>query len=148
MAELEFRLPAFDETRHEVARPKRRAVIMGVAATVTVTGLGAALYVGGLAYDVRRNNLHNSRLKNILGQAPTIYQVTEGLKEKAPLVLVVEDRRDLEEAMNRWGRDKVTQIRDTANEWPQLRVYEAGDMIYFVYFDDADIMRAYICVSV
>ena len=147
MAEPEFRLPAFDPTRHDGPRPKRRAIIMGVAATVTVTGLGVALYVGKLGYDVRRNNLHDSRLKHILVQTPTVYQVTEGLKEKAPLVLVVEDGVDLEEAMNRWGGEKTREIRDKAVEWPQLRVYAAGDMMYFVFFDEADIMRDYVYVS-
>lgn len=147
MAEPQFRLPAFDESRHEAVRPKRRAVIMGVAASVTVTGLGAALYVGKLGYDVRRNNLHDSRLKSILVQTPTVYQVTEGLKEKAPLALIVESPRDLDEATSRWGGDKATEIRAKASEWPQLRVYAAGDMIYFVYFDDADIMRDYVYVS-
>lgn len=147
MAEPEFRLPAFDPSRHDGPRPKRRAAIMGVAATVTITGLGAALYVGKLGYDVRRNNLHDARLKNILVQTPTVYQVTEGLKEKAPLVLVVEDGRDLDEATERWGGAKSSEIRNKAVEWPQLRVYAAGDMIYFVYFDEADVMRDYVYVS-
>ena len=131
MAEPEFRLPAFDETRHDGPKPKRRAVITGMAAAVTIAGLGSALYVGKLGYDVRRNNLHNSRLKNILVQTPTVYQVTEGLKEKAPLVLVVEDSSDLDHALNRWGGEKIGEIRNKAHEWPQVRVYAAGDMIYF-----------------
>jgi hypothetical protein len=120
---------------------------MGFAAAVTITGLGSALYVGELGYDVRRNNLHNSRLKNILVQTPTVYQVTEGLKEKAPLVLVVEDPNDLDQALNRWGGEKMGEIRNKAHEWPQVRVYAAGDMIYFVYFDDTDVMRDYVYVS-
>ena len=122
MAEPEFRLSAFDEDRHECLKPKRRAVVLGFAAAVTIGGLGAALYVGRLGYDVRRNNMHDSRLKNILVQTPTVYQVTEGLKEKAPLALVVEGQVDLEQALSQWGADKVDEIRDKAGDWPQLRV--------------------------
>ena len=147
MAEPEFRLPAFDEDRYEPLKPKRRALVLGFAATVTLGGLGAALYVGTLGYDVRRNNRHDSRLKNILVQTPTVYQVTEGLKEKAPLALVVEGQVDLEQALSRWGADKADEIRDKAGEWPQLRVYAAGDMMYFIYFDEGNVMRDYVYVS-
>jgi hypothetical protein len=96
---------------------------------------------------VQRSRRHETRLKNILAQTPTVYQVTEGLKEKAPLVLVVEESADLEQAVARWGSDKTGEIRDKARAWPQLRVYEAGDMVYFIYFDDGDIMRDFVCVS-
>ena len=147
MAEPEFRLSAFDEDRHERLKPRRRAVVLGFAAAVTIGGLGAALYVGRLGYDVRRNNMHDSRLKNILVQTPTVYQVTEGLKEKAPLALVVEGQVDLEQALSQWGADKVDEIRDKAGDWPQLRVYAAGDMMYFIYFDEGNVMRDYVYVS-
>lgn len=147
MAELQFRLPAFDDARHEVTRPRRRAAIMGFAAAVTVTGLLLALYVGTLGYNMRRGNMHDSRLKNILGQTPTVYQVTEGLKEKAPLVLVVETPTDLDRAVGEWGAAKAEEIREKASRWPQLRVYAAGDMMYFIYFDESDIMRDYVYLS-
>ena len=147
MAQPDFRLPAFDENRYEPLKPNRRALVLGFAAAVTVGGLGTALYVGRLGYDVRRNNMHDARLKNILVQTPTVYQVTEGLKEKAPLALVVEGGVDLEQALSQWGADKAGEIRDKAGEWPQLRVYAAGDMMYFIYFDEGNVMRDYVYVS-
>ena len=147
MAQPDFRLPAFDENRYEPLRPNRCALVLGFAAAVTVGGLGTALYVGRLGYDVRRNNMHDARLKNILVQTPTVYQVTEGLKEKAPLALVVEGGVDLEQALSQWGADKAGEIRDKAGEWPQLRVYAAGDMMYFIYFDEGNVMRDYVYVS-
>lgn len=147
MPEPEFRLPAFDETRHDKPKPKRRAMAVGVASTVTVLGLGLALYVGTLGYDVQRQQRHDSRLKNILSQTPTIYQVTEGLKEKAPLALVVKGQDDLELAVSQWGAGKANEIRDKAKAWPQLQVFDAGDTVYFIYFDDSDVMKDYIYVS-
>jgi len=147
MVEPDFRLPAFDDHRYERLKPRRRALVLGFAAAVTIGGLGTALYVGRLGYDVRRNNMHGSRLKNILVQTPNVYQVTEGLKEKAPLALVVEGRVDLERALSQWGADKAGEIRDKAGEWPQLRVYAAGDMMYFIYFDEGDVMKDYVYVS-
>ena len=147
MAQPGFRLPAFDENRYEPLKPNRRALVLGFAAAVTVGGLGTALYLGRLGYDVRRNNMHDARLKNILVQTPTVYQVTEGLKEKAPLALVVEGGVDLEQALSQWGADKAGEIRDKAGEWPQLRVYAAGDMMYFIYFDEGNVMQDYVYVS-
>ena len=147
MAEPEFRLPAFDEGRHDKPKPKRRAMAIGVAATVTIAGLGGALYVGTLGYEVQRNHRHDDRLKRILAQTPTVFQVTEGLKEIAPLALVVEGQSDLEQAVSQWGAHKGNEIRDKADAWPQVRVFEAGDMVYFIYFDDGNVMRDYVYVS-
>lgn len=145
MAHREFRLPAFEE--RESSPPKRVAIALGVAAAVTIAGLGTALYLGKLGYDVRRENLHDTRLRRILVQTPTVYQVTEGLKEKAPLVAIVESDVDLESAVSTWASERAEEIIGKARQWPQLRLYAAGDMIYFIYFDETNIMRDYVYVS-
>ena len=145
MAHPEFRLPAFE--KWESTPAKRVAIALGVAAAVAIAGLGTALYLGKLGYDVRRKNLHDTRLRRILVQTPTVYQVTEGLKEKAPLVAIVESDEDLERAVSTWASDRVEDIMGKARQWPQLRLYAAGDMIYFIYFDETNIMRDYVYVS-
>jgi hypothetical protein len=141
---------SFDASRPlvpEKHRHRKRAIALGIALGITVVGLGLALLLGHLGYDIRREAMHNARLEGILVQTPTVYQVTEGLKEKAPLAAIVASPGDLDEAVHRWGRDKAEEIRDKATSWPQLRVYAAGDMMYFIYFDDRDIMRDYVFVS-
>lgn len=141
---------AFDSSRPldpDQQRPRSRAFALGIAAAVTVGGLAAALLLGTLGYEIRRQSMHEARLKGILVQTPTVYQVTEGLKEKAPLVLVVETTDELEQAVLRWGGDRTSEILEKALSWPQLRVYAAGDMMYFIYFDAGDIMRDYVFVS-
>ena len=148
MAQPEFRLPAFDAG----ARPKPGKPAWGIAiavsATVALVGLGIALFLGTMGYDIRRERMHDTRLRRVLMQTPTVYQVTEGLKEKAPLVRVVDsDPRLLDEAIRTWGGDKSEEIRRKASESPQLRVFSAGDMMYFIYFDDTDIMTDYVCVT-
>ena len=147
MPEPEFRLPAFETPAFDPLRQRRRAVAVAVAATVAIGGLGTALFLGSLGYDFRRSQAHERRLKGILVQTPTVSQVTEGLKEKAPLLLVVETDNDLQNAVERWGLGKTDEIRSKAGEWPQLRVYSAGDMVYFIYFDGSNIMKDYVYVT-
>ncbi len=145
MAHPDFRLPAFE--KRESSPPKRVAIALGVAAAVAIAGFGTALYLGKLGYDLRRTNRHDTRLRRILVQTPTVYQVTEGLKEKAPLVAIVESEDDLERAVSTWGSEHTEEIVVKARQWPQLRIYAAGDMIYFIYFDETNIMRDYVYVS-
>ena len=129
-------------------RTRKRVLTIALSALVTAGGLLGALYAGSWAYDVRRTNMHRARLKGILVQEPTVYQVTEGLKEKAPLVDVPENDSELKTATERWGGDRQREILEKAGRWAQVRVYAAGDMMYFIYFDEDHIMRDFVFVSV
>jgi hypothetical protein len=140
-------LPLEDRALSEPASKRRRAVTFGLAAFVTMGGLVVALILGTIGYDIRRSNMHEARLHGILVQTPTVYQVTEGLKEKAPLVTIVESEAALKEAARRWGADKTSEILEKARLWPQLRIYAAGDMMYFIFFDASGVMRDYVYVS-
>lgn len=136
-----------ERSKGEPRSARSRAVTIGLAAAVTIGGLVTALVLGTLGYDIRRSHMHEARLKGILVQSPTAYQVTEGLKEKAPLVAIVTTPEELDDAVARWGDDKADEIRKKAKEWPELRVYSAGDMTYFIFFDKKQIMRDYVYVS-
>jgi hypothetical protein len=126
---------------------RRRIIIFALAAFVTISGLVTALVLGKYGYDIRRSNMHKARLKGILVQSPTEYQVTEGLKEKAPLVYVVKSPQDLDAAIEKWGASKEAEIREKAAQWPDVRVYDAGDMMYFIFYDRKHVMRDYVYVS-
>lgn len=118
-----------------------------IASLVAISGLVIALVLGTIGYDIRRTNMHEARLKGVLVQTPTVYQVTEGLKEKAPLVAIVESPEELEEALDRWAGSERGSIEEKAKRYPQLRIYAAGDMMYFIFFDSEHIMRDYVYVS-
>ena len=94
----------------------------GIAGLVTIAGFAVALLLGTLGYDIRRNNMHEARLKGILLQTPTYYQVTEGLKEKAPLVQIIASDRVVNASMERWELFKQSDIREKVGRWPDLRV--------------------------
>jgi hypothetical protein len=148
MATVEPRfLPPEDGSEQDPRASKKRMALTAAAALVAVGGLATALILGTLGYDIRRTNMHEARLKRILVQTPTVYQVTEGLKEKAPLVSIVESPEELEEALERWAGSARAPIEEKATRFPQLRIFAAGDMMYFIFFDAGHIMRDYVYVS-
>jgi hypothetical protein len=114
--------------------------------TLTCAGLLGALYFGQLYYDFRRNLLHEKRLNGILGEEPTVFQVTKGLEEKAPLVASPNGSAELAEVASRWSAKSV-EILEKGARWTLTRVYDAGDMTYFIYFDKQDVMRDFVYVD-
>jgi len=140
-------LPPEDLTEPDPRAARKRMVLTVLAAVVAIGGLSTALFLGTLGYDIRRTNAHEARLKGILVQTPTVYQVTEGLKEKAPLVQIIESPEELEEAMTRWAGDKRAEIEEKSRRFPQLRIYAAGDMMYFIFFDADNVMRDFVYVT-
>lgn len=149
MAEYEMRFQALDEPERDRSSSgrRRRLLTLAIAGGVTLAGLVTALVLGTFGYDIRRANMHGARLKGILVQEPTEYQVTEGLKEKAPLVMIVDSPASLDKAIDAWGGDKAEEIREKAAKWPLLRVYDAGDTMYFIFFDATKVMRDYVYVT-
>lgn len=143
----EFKLSLSGSDPTNAPTPKRRAAGIAIGAAITTGALGLALYLGTIGYDIRRNMMHEARLKGILVQEPTVYQVTEGLKEKAPLMKVAHNRTEVEEAASHWGMEKQGEILSKAAKWQHVRVFAAGDMVYFIYFDADDVMRDFVYVS-
>ena len=50
------------------------------------------------------------------------------------------------EASARGGK-RAAEIREKGARHAETRVYQAGDMLYFVFFDAAGVMRDFTCVS-
>jgi hypothetical protein len=140
-------LPPEDAVEEDPMAARRRMALIVAASVLAIGGLVTALVLGTLGYDIRRTNMHEARLKGILVQSPTVYQVTEGLKEKAPLVQIIESPEELEEALDRWAGSKRSAIEEKAKRYPQLRIYAAGDMMYFIFFDAKHIMQDYVYVT-
>ena len=71
---------------------------------------------------------------------------TEGLKEKAPLIASPAGVEELERLASKWP-SKRDEIMEKAATWSLTRVFDAGDMIYFVYFDEDEIMKDFTYVD-
>ncbi len=128
---------------------KKKILVFGVTAglALAVVGLGIALYLGAAGYDVRRTLLHKARLQGVLQEEPTLHQIVVGLEEKAPLVAAPSSDEELEEWIAKYGDQKKEEILEKGRQWPITRVFDAGDMIYFIYFDEDQIMRDFTYVS-
>jgi hypothetical protein len=126
----------------------KRFWILAGAVAVTLGSLALALLLGSASFDFRRYSQHQSRLQKVMREEPTADRLTRGLAaEGTPLLAVLTTREEVaREAAARGGR-KAAEVRGKAARHAETRVYRAGDMLYFVYFDAAGVMRDFTCVS-
>jgi hypothetical protein len=126
---------------------KRFWIITGALA-VTLGTLTIAFWLGSASFDVRRITMHNRRLEKVMREKPSADRLTQGLAaEGTPLLVTALTGEEKERAALARGAARLAEIREKAARHPELRVYEAGDMIYFVYFDQEGVMRDFTCVS-
>lgn len=123
------------------------ATILVAGFLLAAIGLVVSLVLGTFGYDVRRRLLHESRLEYILGERPKLWQVVEGLREKAPLQASPEGDGDLRRAIAGYSDSERAEILKKADRWPELRIFDAGDMMYVIYFDEEEVMRDFVLVD-
>lgn len=120
------------------------------AASVAITAALAALalYLGAWAYDTKRFSTHDTRLRHLVEKGALLDQVLRGLEaEGSPLLFAPKSPEELSRAAAERGRKKVPEILEKGGRWPETRVFVASDMVYFIYFDAAGVMKDYTCVS-
>lgn len=126
---------------------KRFSIVAG-ALGVTTVALALAFRLGSASFDARRYSQHNGRLAKVMGEEPRADRLTRGLEaEGTPLLLIAASGVDKERAALEHGGARLGEIRDKTARYPELRVYQAADMIYFVFFDQEGVMRDFTCVS-
>jgi hypothetical protein len=137
-----------DETKDEPTTTKRQraAIILGAVA-VTAALFAVAYLLGMWAYAFRLQASHEARLARVLAQKPTGEQITQGLALQGDTLLATPSTSgDLTQAIERWGGRRGQEIRTMFGHWGRMRVYQASEMVYFVYFDANDIMQGSTCV--
>jgi len=126
---------------------KRLWIALGALA-VTLAALALAMLLGSASFDFRRYTQHESRLRKVMREAPTVDRLTQGLQDEGtPLVAAPGDREEAARVAARLGGVKTTEVRAKTGRYAQTRVYQASDMLYFVYFDENGVMRDFTCVS-
>lgn len=132
----------------EAAERPSRALVFGLAALVTAAGVVGALYLGAWAFDVRRFTTHERRLARLLTHAPTLQQVDQAFKDEGTLRLgSAEGEAALHELARRFAGEKAAAVEASGRRDARTRAYAAGDMLYFIHFDEKGVMRAYMLVS-
>lgn len=122
--------------------------ILAGALAVTIGALAIAFWLGTASFDVRRYSQHNGRLAKVMREKPTADRLTRGLAaEGTTLLATASTAEDREKAAVTRGGARLAEIREKAARHAELRVYEAGDMLYFIFFDADGVMRDFTCVS-
>jgi hypothetical protein len=126
----------------------KRLWILAGALVVTLGSLTLAMLLGSASFDFRRYTVHERRMQKVLREQPTADRLTRGLADEGTALLAVAATREAveREATARGGK-KSAEIREKGVRHAETRVYLAGDMLYFVFFDAGGVMRDFTCVS-
>jgi hypothetical protein len=126
----------------------KRFWIMGGALAVTLAALTLAMVLGSASFDFRRYTVHQQRMQKVLREQPTADRLTHGLADEGTVLLaVLRSREDVEREGAARGGKRAAEVREKAARHAETRVYEASDMLYFVYFDADGVMRDFTCAS-
>jgi hypothetical protein len=135
-----------DQPASERAGNRIWIVAGSVAATAILAGF--AFFLGAWAFDTRQALTHETRLQHLVARKPTLGQVVQGLEDEgSPLLASPMSEDELRAVATRHGRARVADVVEKGRRWPTTRVFRAGEMVYFIYFDDAGVMRDYVCVA-
>ncbi len=126
----------------------KRFWIMAGALAVTLGALALAMVLGSASFDFRRYTVHQQRMQKVLREQPTADRLTRGLADEGTVLLaVLRSREDVGREASARGGKKAAEVREKGGRHAETRVYQASDMLYFVYFDEAGVMRDFTCVS-
>ena len=124
-----------------------RKVVFVVAGSLAVTGAIVVLVfsLAGWAYRHRDASLHDVRLHTVVAKHPTIAQVSEGiLAEPGNRALPTPaSEEELRRLLDQYPRGRKDQILAKRRKWRGLRVFEARDVVYILYFDEAGALQDY-----
>ena len=133
---------------HDESPPPNRGWIYAGALLVSVLACYLALWLGAWGFDYRRHSQHELRLRRLVQQEPTLDRVVRGLADDgSPLVASPDGLAALEKVAHELGGPKAEEVLAKGRRWPTTRVFAAGDMVYFLYFDRDDVLRDFAYVS-
>lgn len=126
----------------------KRFWIMAGALAVTLGALALAMLLGSASFDFRRYTVHRQRMQKVLREQPTADRLTRGLADEGTVLLaVLRSREDVGREASARGGKNAAEVREKAARHAETRVYQASDMLYFVYFDADGVMRDFTCAS-
>jgi hypothetical protein len=126
----------------------KRFWILAGAVAVTLGSLALAMLLGSASFDFRRYAQHQGRLQKVMREQPTADLLTRAFQEEGTALLVAPATAgETQRVISEHGGKKAAEIREKSARHAQTRVYQTADMLYFIYFDEAGVMRDFTCVS-
>lgn len=120
----------------ESPRLGKRALILGVAASVSLAALAIALTLGAWAYDYRRLSMHEGRLANLVKQKPAVSRASQGLTNEGWTTVAVDvEDATLAKLFGDAPPPRVAEVRAKRSRWPIARVFAYDDLVYVLFFD-------------
>jgi hypothetical protein len=129
---------------------ERRPLMLALGGGVVVAGALVALVftLGSWAYQHRRYTLHDGRLKRLVEQHPTVADASQGiLAEPGNRAIPAPPS---EPALRAWVARWPTRADEVLRKWerwPMLRIFNVGDLVYVLYFDDGGLLRDYVLLG-
>lgn len=125
-----------------------RAAILTASVAITAGVAYLAFLLGAWGFNTRRYGQHEGRLRKLLLASPRLEQVVQAFEEEgSPLVTAPADPRELEKVAAELAGPQAPLVVEKGARWPQTRVFAAGDMVYFIFFDEAGVMRDFAFVT-
>ncbi len=126
----------------------KRFWMLAGALVVTLAALWLAMLLGSASFDYRRYTQHENRLRKVMREQPTVARLTQGLQDEGTALVGAPTSADeAERVIAQRGGKKTAELRTKAGRYPEMRVYSAADMLYFIFFDGDGVMRDFTCVS-
>lgn len=125
-----------------------RAAILTASVAITAGVAYLAFLLGAWGFNTRRYGQHEARLRKLLLANPRLEQVVQAFAEEgSPLVAAPADPREVEKVAAELAGPQARLVVEKGARWPQTRVFAAGDMVYFIFFDEAGVMRDFAFVT-
>ena len=132
--------------------PRERRPLLAAAAVGVLVAAGLAalvLALGSWAYQHRQFTLHDGRLKRLVEQHPGLEAVTRGVLSEPgnrPIPMPESEQR-LRDLAAQWSPARADEVMAKRRRWPTLRIFGAGEMVYFLYFDAEGRLQDYVLLS-
>jgi hypothetical protein len=125
-----------------------RFLVVTASLVIAVAMATSAFFLGAWAFGYKRYSAHQTRLARLVGHRPTLEQVVRALEDEgSPLVAAPASDDELRRVATERGRGKAAEVLEKGRRWPRTRVFVAQDMVYFIYFDEGEVMRDFTCVG-
>jgi hypothetical protein len=106
------------------------------------------MLLGSASFDFRRYSQHQGRLQKVMREQPTVDLLDRAFREEGTALLAAPTTRsETQRVIAGHGGRKAAEIREKAARHAAMRVYQTADMLYFIYYDAAGVMRDFTCVS-